>query len=154
MLQGLNQLAKSLNVPPSAILSGLLLNISYCLSHCEITVPNTAWVEPAILWITICMPTGSEKTPLFTVLAELLKKVRSKCKLTNTDPAWRVDDTSFEKLGDMMASNNNKLLGMYDELGTFLAQINIYRGKGVTDSHELSTFLSLYNWNRDTGMEP
>jgi len=50
-------------------------------------------------------------------------------------------EPSFEKLGDMMASNDNKLLGMYDELSSFLAQIDIYRGKGVTDSHELSSFL-------------
>lgn len=100
------------------------------------------------------MPTGSGKTPLFGFLTGLLKKVQSKCKLTNSDPAWRVDDVSFEKLGDMMANNNGKLLGMYDELSTFLAQINIYRGKGISDTHELSTFLSLYNgksWNRDTG---
>ena len=154
LIQGINQLAKSLDVPPSAVLSGLLLNISYCLSHCEIAVPGTEWVEPSMLWVTICMPTGSGKTPLFGFLTALLNKVRSKYKLTSTDPAWRADDVSFEKLGDMMANNNNKLLGMYDELSTFLAQMNIYRGKGISDSHELSTFLSLYNgksWNRDTG---
>lgn len=100
------------------------------------------------------MPTGSGKTPLFGFLTDLLSKVRPQCKLTNADPAWRVDDISFEKLGAMMANNENKLLGLYDELSTFLAQINIYRGKGISDTHELSTFLSLYNgksWNRDTG---
>ena len=51
-----------------------------------------------------------------------------------------------------MAANHSKLLGMYDELST-LAQINIYRGKGLTDSHNLAT-LSLYNgnsWTRATG---
>ena len=47
-----------------------------------------------------------------------------------------------------MATNNSKLLGMYDELSSFLAQINVYRGKGLCDSHDLSTFLS---WNRSTG---
>ena len=31
----------------------------------------------------------------------------------------------------------------------------MYRGKGISDSHDLSTFRSLYDgksWNRDTGM--
>ena len=53
-----------------------------------------------------------------------------------------------------MATNHSKLLGMYDELSTFLAQINVYRGRGLSDSHDLSTFLSLYNgksWTRATG---
>ena len=34
--------------------------------------------------------------------------------------------------------------GLYDELTMFLSQINVFRGRGVTDSHELSVFLQLY----------
>jgi len=58
---------------------------------------------------------------------------------------------AFEKMGAMMAKNGNRLLGLYDEFSTFLTQI---KGKGISESHDLSTFLSLYNgksWNRDTG---
>lgn len=119
-----------------------------------IKVPSTEWVETSLLWITICMPTGSGKTPLHGFLNSLIEKVRACSGVGNSDPSWRVDDASFEKLGAMMAENNSKLLGLYDELSTFLTQINIYRGKGIADSHDLSTFLSLYNaksWNRDTG---
>ena len=56
------------------------------------------------------------------------------------------DEASIEKMGELMARNDSKLLGMYDELSTFLAQINVYRGRGLTNSHELSTFLSLYKF--------
>ena len=52
-------------MPPEAILSGLLLLLSFCMSHCTVRVPGTVWVEPVILWIAISMPTGSGKTPLF-----------------------------------------------------------------------------------------
>lgn len=38
-----------------------------------------------------------------------------------------LDEASFEKMGAIMSTNNNKLLGLYDEMSTFLAQINIYR---------------------------
>ena len=53
-----------------------------------------------------------------------------------------------------MASNNNRLLGLYDELSTFLSQLNLYRGKNIQLSHELALFLQLYNvssWARNTG---
>ena len=43
-----------------------------------------------------------------------------------------------------MNENYSKLLGLYDELAMFLSQINVFRGKGVTDSHELAVFLQLY----------
>ena len=83
-----------------------------------------------------------------------MEKVRSLCGLTDMDPLWMLDEASFEKMGAMMSANNDKLLGLYDEMSTYLAQINIYRGKGLSESHELSAFLSLYNgksWTRATG---
>ena len=142
-------------MPPTAVLSGLLLLVSYRLSHCVVKVPHTNWVEPVLLWLTICLPTGSGKTPLFTFLTDLLQKVQCECKLCEADPAWCLVEASFEMMGYLMSKNNGKLLGLYDELSTYLAQINVYRGKGLCESHDLATFLSLYNgksWNRDTGM--
>ena len=141
-------------MPPDAILSGLILLMSYFMSHCVVTVPGTTWIEPVIIWICIVMPTGSGKTPLFSYLSSLVQQAREKLKISRIDPAWLLDEASFEKMGELMAANHSKLLGMYDELSTFLAQINIYRGKGLADSHDLATFLSLYNgksWTRATG---
>ena len=64
------------------------------------------------------------------------------------------DDASFEKMGALMSENSGRLLGLYDKLSAFLAQINLYRGRGLSDSHKLAIFLQLYNghqWRRDTG---
>ena len=64
------------------------------------------------------------------------------------------DDASFAKMGVLMSENSGRLLGLYDELSAFLAQINLYRGRGLSDSHELAILLQLYNrhqWRRDTG---
>ena len=147
-------MGKALDMPPDSVLCGILLLTSYCQSHCCITVPGTAWVEPAILWIATAMPTGAGKTPLFNFLTGVLQRVRSRLNISKTAPPWLLDEASFEKMGDLMASNHCKLLGMYDELSTFLAQINVYRGKGLSDSHDLSAFLSLYtgkSWSRATG---
>ena len=43
-----------------------------------------------------------------------------------------------------MHENQSKLLGLNDELAMFIAQMNVFRGKGVADSHELTVFLQLY----------
>lgn len=152
-IQGCKEIGQALDMPPDAILSGILLLVSFFTSHCAITVPGTVWVEPAILWISITMPTGSGKTPLFTFLTNILQKVRSKLNLTRAHPPWLLDEASFEKMGELMATNHSKLLGLYDELSTFLAQINVFRGRGLSDSHDLSAFLSLYtgkSWTRAT----
>lgn len=142
-------------MPPDAILCGIMILLSFFMSHCTIKVPGTVWVEPVLLWLSIAMPTGCGKTPLFIFLTGILKKVRERLSLPKTYPPWLLDEASFEKMGELMARNHSKLLGMYDELTTFLAQINVYRGKGLMESHDLSTFLSLYNgksWTRSTGM--
>jgi len=104
--------------------------------------------------MTVSMPTGSGKSTLFRHLYNLLEKVREMCGLDEHDPAWVVDDASFEKLGALMNENSARLLGFYDELSAFLTQINLYRGRGLSDSHELALFLQLFNghpWRRDTG---
>lgn len=67
---------------------------------------------------------------------------------------WVVEEASMEKMGAMMCDNSNKLIGIYDELTHFLTQINIYRNRGLSDTHDLAMFLQLYNglpWSRRTG---
>ena len=54
--------------------------------------------------------------------------------------SWMLNDQSFEKMGSLMADNHGKLLDLYDELAMFLSQINIFRGRGLSDSHELALF--------------
>ncbi len=53
-----------------------------------------------------------------------------------------------------MSENGGRLLGMFDELSSFLTKIKLYSSRGLTDSHELAMFLELYNsnpWTRTTG---
>ena len=76
------------------------------------------------------------------------------CILADADPSWIVSDATFEKMGVLMADNGGRLLGLYDELSSFLTKIKLYSSRGLTDSHELAMFLELYNanpWTRTTG---
>ena len=124
------------------------------MSPSLIKVPNTDWVEPVLVWLTVCMPTGSGKSILFRHIYTVIQSIRSNLNLGDKDPSWVFEDGSFEKLGAIMRENSCRLFGFYDELSTFLTQINLYRGRALSDSHELALFLQLYNghpWRRDTG---
>lgn len=80
-VQGCHQVAKAVSVPPTAILGGLLILSSFFLSPSLVMVPGTDWVEPALIWLTISMPTGSRKTTVYQFLMDIIKSVRSQvCK--------------------------------------------------------------------------
>ena len=55
-------------MPPTAVLGGLLVIVSFAMSHAVVGIPRTEWTEPVLLWIAIGMPTGSGKSPLFNSL--------------------------------------------------------------------------------------
>jgi energy-coupling factor transporter ATP-binding protein EcfA2 len=128
---------KALNLPPSAVLGGYLIIGSFIKSPASVKVPTTNWEEPVLIWLTIGMPTGSGKSTLFRHLYELLQHIRTLAGVTKDEPSWSMDDASFEKMGALMQENSSRLLGFYDELSAFLTQINLYRGRNISDSHEL-----------------
>lgn len=133
------------------MLASLLSLTSYLLSPSVVRVEGTDWEEPVLIWESVYMPTGSGKSPLCAYISKLLKRVQEKC---GRSTSWLVEDATFEKMGAIMADNGCRIFGMYDELTTFLTQINLYKGCGLADSHELVLFLQLYNghpWTRNTG---
>ena len=128
---------------------------SYIVSPAIVEVPGTEWAETALVWLSINMPTGSTKSSLYHYLHSITGHVRAKCGYTTRDPMWLLGDATCEKMGELMAANGNRLFGLYDELSAFLTQLNLYRGRGLSLSHELALFLQLYNghsWTRSTGM--
>ena len=128
---------------------------SYMTSPAVVAVPGTDWSEPALVWLCINMPTGSTKSALFHYLQGIVVRMRKACGYSSRTTVWLLGDATCEKMGDLMAANGGRLLGLYDELSTFLTQLNLYRGKGLTLSHELAVFLQLFNghsWSRTTGM--
>lgn len=141
-------------MPPTAVLYGLIIIMSFAMSHSAVEVAETGWVEPVLVWIAICMPTGSGKSSLCKLLPKLVDDTRANLGYESS-PSWTADDQSLEKLGALMSENNDRLLGLYDELAMFLSQMNIFHGKNVTESRELSVFLHLFgakSWCRKTGM--
>ena len=135
------------------VLAGLIMIISFAISHSDVQVEGLDWIEPVLVWVAVCMPTGSGKSTLCKFLRNVVKRARTQCA-EDDGPSWLSDDQSFEKLRELMESNHGKLFGLYDELSMFLAQINVCRGRSVTDSQQVSTFLQMYGsdqWVRRTG---
>ena len=138
-------------MPPISVLGGLAVLASFAMSPATVKVEQNQWTEPVILWLSINMPTGSGKSSLYRVLTNMAKNIRIKCKCTRADPQWELGDATFEKMGFLMSNNDGRLLGIYDELTSFLTQINLFRSRGLCDTHESALFLQLYNGNRTTG---
>lgn len=61
----------------------------------------------------------------------------------------------FQKMGATICKNNNgRLIEMFDDLSSFLSNINVYNGHSVSDGNDLLMFLDLFNgssWSQTTG---
>lgn len=75
-------MGKARSVPPESVLGGLLILTSFLLSPAMVAVPSTDWVEPALIWLSICMTTGTRKSTVYQYLLNVLRMVRDKvgCK--------------------------------------------------------------------------
>lgn len=62
-----------MNLPPLAVLSGYIVVGSYILSPSVVMIDDTDWNEPVLVWLTICMPTGSGKSSLFVIYLAFYK---------------------------------------------------------------------------------
>ena len=94
-------------MPSVAVLAGLILIVSFNMSHFVVSVDSTDWVEPVLVWLTIkklSMPTGCGKSSLY--LCKLVKDTRSDSGLQENQPSWFLDNHSFEKMGALMSENN------------------------------------------------
>ena len=142
--QACHQVGNAISMPATAVLAGLLIIISFSISNSIVEVEGTDWVEPVLVWILICMPTGMGKSSLCKLPRKLVIEAQAQYGLDDPSTSWMLDDQSFGKMGDLMHQNHWKSLRLYDELPMFLSQINIFGGRGVTDSHKLAVFLQLY----------
>ena len=153
--QGCHQIGRSLSLPATAVLGGFVALTSHVISPAVVTIPDINWSEPVLVWMSINMPTGSGKSSLYKYLYDMTCEIRKRSGCTSDQPTWLVRDATFDKMGELMSQNQGCLLGLYDELSTFLTQLSLYRGKGLAVSHELALFLQLYNgnsWSRKTGL--
>ena len=61
----------SLGMPPVAVSASIIVIVSFIMSYSVVAVVGTDWIEPVLVWISICMPTGSGKSSLCKYLRKL-----------------------------------------------------------------------------------
>lgn len=93
---------------------------------------------------------------MYKYLIDIVKNVRKEMENRSLPiKEWLLSDQTFEKLGELMAESDGKILGLYDELTNWLSQVNLYsENKGLLDTHEFTKVLEMFSgtsWNRKTG---
>ena len=121
--EGCEKVGRAMNLPPTAVLCVYVVLGSFVLSPSLVKVPGTNWFEPVLALLTVSMPTGSGKATLFRHLYTMMQEIRVMCGVTDEEPTWVFDDTTFEKMGVLMSENSCRLLCFYDEMSGFLTQI-------------------------------
>ena len=96
--QNIRKVGKATSMPADAVLCGLILIIGLSMSHSVVQVEGIDWVEPILVWASICMPTGSGKSTLCKLLKKLVCNARVQCG-EGESPFWLSDDQSFENWG-------------------------------------------------------
>ena len=88
-LQGCAQAAKAIGIPSSTAVFGLVVIVTFAMSHVAVEVEG---IEP-VLWISICMPTGSGKSSLCKFIKGLVNDAHAN---TAKGASWFLDDQSFD----------------------------------------------------------
>jgi len=44
----------------------------------EVSIPDTSWTEPVLVWIAVSMSSGSRKTTIYNFLSKIVKDVKEK----------------------------------------------------------------------------
>ena len=150
----LEKVGKSLSVPWVGILVGSLTPIQYVMGYSEIELENSDWWEPTILWSFMHMPRGTRKSLIYKFVNDL---VSDSCGSDNNadehgeaTPQYKVNETTFEKLGLIIASNEGKVDWYFDEGWHFFSQLGLYQKGSSRDESVLLTLYDAGEWNHST----
>ncbi len=103
---------------------------------------HSSWCEPAIMWFVVAAKKGEKKTAALKVVKTPLERLQAemsekwKCDTSEhkpkTPPQLLVDNFSFEELHCIMPRNGCQTLGLFDEMSSFYAQLDLFKHSGIT----------------------
>ena len=133
--------ADALGVPEEFILYPLITSVAACIGvngHIRI---NLTWVEPSILRLIVAAKKGEKKTAALRVIRrpferlqdEIIKEWKEDISddKPQTPPQLLVDNFSFEELHCILKRNGHQALGMFDEMSSFCAQLDLFKHTGT-----------------------
>ena len=145
LLDALKKEGRSLSCPWLGLAIGYLTPISFTMGHSFVSLEDSRWCEPTIVWPLMHMSSGMCKT-------NISKEVSSYFNNINDIDECLPDQITFEKLGMMMSGNHNKCIWYFDEFRSFITQLGVYGANGKAQMNE-STILRMYDagrWSHNT----
>ena len=132
--------ADSIGAQEEFVFYPLLTAVASCMgvnAHVNI---NAAWTEPAIMWFIVAAKKGEKKTAALRLIRQPLEAIE-KAKIEDWErdisdnkpkspPQLLVDNFSFEELHSVMKRNGNQTLGIFDEMSSFYAQLDLFKHTG------------------------
>ena len=111
---------------------------------------HDSWKEPIILWSVVMAHKGQKKSPALGCFNKQLTEMEE--MLTSTDsehpPQIFVEHFSFEELHYTMKRNDNRVLGLYDELSLLYEQLDRYKA-GQADRKTILTLINGGCWRQN-----
>lgn len=154
-------LSDAIGCPVEFIFYPLLTIVAACMGINAHVKVNPIWYEPAILWFIIAANKGQKKTAALRLLkkplldiehreAELWRANNDTNTKLDTPPQLIIDNFSFEELHHVMKRNGSQILGLFDEMSTLYAQLDLYKQSGsVMDRKTLITLNGGSSWSRN-----
>ena len=102
---------------------------------------NPEWTEPAILWFVVAAKKGEKTAALRRLrapLEDLEKQLQKRWQTSQeadkppTPPQLMIDHFSFEELHSVMKRNGGQILGLFDEISSLYAQLDLFKHSNST----------------------
>ena len=94
------------------------------------------------MWFVVAARKGEKKTAALRVVRKPLEQIEAEMVTEwredisedkpKTPPQLLVDNFSFEELHCLMKRNGHQMLGMFDEMSSFYAQLDLFKHSGIS----------------------
>ena len=114
---------------------------------------HSSWEEPIILWSVVMAHKGQKKSPALQCFNKTLSTLEERQNADEPSdsehpPQIFVEHFSFEELHYTMKRNNNRIVGLYDELSLLYEQLDRYKA-GHADRKTILTLINGGCWRRN-----
>jgi len=152
-------LADAVGCPVEFLFFPLLTIVASCIGVNGSIQINLIWQEPAILWFIIAANKG-QKTAALRLLKKPILEIEEKLEQEwmaeravdqpNVPPQLCIDHFSFEELHNVMKRNGSQVLGLFDEISSLYAQLDLFKHSGsVMDRKTFITLNGGSSWTRN-----
>lgn len=140
--------SQAIGCDPSFVALPLLVALGAMIGDSRRLRIKQSWLVPPIIWAANVGRSGTVKSPALDLVSDLVREVEKIARRELSDSEDKdkfriiVADATLEALAGIFADNSRGLLGLFDELGTFLGSFDRYKGSKA--GGDVQQFLSMF----------